>query len=144
MGDFVIRTGDMLRVTIPPPAVVPMLEAPVPLSGSSTNVTVNDMPICLQGDELPMELREPLPYTAPPFTAPGTGTLTLTLLPANMTRQTRNGGKPILIKGESFQAMFTVETPATQPSPTGPIPDPELEKAGTAEFVTTNETVTAG
>lgn len=144
MGDYVIRTGDMLRVTIPAPAVIPMLEAPVPLSGSSTNVTVNEMPLCLQGDELPMELREPLPYTAPPFTVPGTGTLTLTLLPTNTTRQARNGGKPILIKGGAFEAMFTVETPATQTTPAGPVPDPELEKPGTAQFVTTNKMVKAG
>jgi hypothetical protein len=142
--DFVIKTGDMLEVTLPEPALVPALEAPQPLTGSSTNVTIGGMPVCLQGDELPIALREPLPYTAPPFVTPGTGMLTLTLLPENLTQQTTNGGKPLLIRGAMFTAMFTVEVPATQPTPTGPVPDPEAEKPGTARFITTNESVSAG
>jgi len=142
MGDFIIKTGDLLKVTIPPPAIVPMLEAPVPLEGSGETVTVNDTPVCLRGDELPDILMEPLPYTAPPFIVPGTGKLTLTLLPDNMTLQTLNG-RPILIKGGQFPALFTVETPASQPTPAGPVPDPVVAKPGTAEFITTNETVTA-
>lgn len=133
----------MIKVTIPPPAIVPILEAPVPLIGTSTSVTVISMPACLLGDELPPVLREPLVYTAPPFVTPGTGTLTVTLLPTNMTQQTTNE-KKILIKGGQFSAMFTVEEPAMQPTPGGPVPDPVVEKPGTAEFITTNETVKAG
>ncbi|HEY2578039.1 MAG TPA: hypothetical protein VGI74_17190 [Streptosporangiaceae bacterium] len=143
MPDFIIKTGDMLQVTIPPPTVVPMLEAPVPLTGSSTNLTVNGTPACLLGDELPAELKEPLPYTAPPFTNPGTGKLTLTLLPSNQTVIAKNG-KVVLIKGEQFTALFTVEVPATQTTPAGPVPDADLVKTGTAQFVTTNETVKSG
>lgn len=143
MADFVIRTGDMIKVTIPPPAVVPLLEPPVPLKGSSANVIAAGIPACLVGDELPPALQGPLPYTAPPFTNPGTGKLTLTLLPGNQTLQTKNG-KAILIKGQQFIALFTVETPATQSTPDGPVPDPVSAKPGTAAFITTNETVKAG
>ncbi|QMU78015.1 hypothetical protein GXW83_22270 [Streptacidiphilus sp. PB12-B1b] len=144
MADFVIRAGDLLEVTVPVPAVVPALEAPVPLTGSSTDVVVGGLPVCLQGDELPIVLRTPLVYTAPPFTVPGTGTLVLTLLPGNLTRQTTNGGKPILLAGGSFPAVFTVETPATMPTAAGPVPDQEVEKPGTARFITTNVSVKAG
>jgi len=98
---------------------------------------------CLAGDEIPVELRESLPYTAPPFVTPGTGRLTLTLLPANQTLLTSNG-KAILLKGEVFAALFTVETPATQPAPSGPVPDPVADKPGTAEFIPADETVLAG
>ncbi|HEY1914790.1 MAG TPA: hypothetical protein VGH27_04365 [Streptosporangiaceae bacterium] len=143
MTDFIIKTGDMIKVTIPPPAVIPLLEAPVPLTGSSTDVTVAGTPACLVGDELPISLTEPLPYTAPPFTNPGTGKLTLMLLPANQTLQAKNG-KAILIKGQEFTALFTVQTPATQTTPAGPVPDPVLAKPGTAQLITTNETVKAG
>lgn len=143
MGDFVVRTGDLLEVMLPGPAVVPAIEAPLPLTGSSTNVTVGGLPVCLEGDEQPPELQVPLVYTQPPFVDPGTGTLKLSLLPDNLTRQTTDGGKPILVRGGPFPAMFTVETPATQPTPAGPIPDPEVEKPGTARFVTTNVSVTA-
>jgi hypothetical protein len=143
MADFIIKTGDMLKVTIPPPAVIPAIEAPVPINGSSTNVSVAGTLACLTGDELPAVLREPLPYTAPPFTNPGTGKLTLTLLAGNQTLQSKNG-KAILIKGQQFSALFTVQTPATQTTPAGPVPDPDLAKPGTAEFITTNTTVKAG
>lgn len=142
MGDFIIRSGDLLKVTILPPAVVPLLQAPMPLLGSGTNVLAGGVPICLLGDELPDELKEPLPYTAPPFTVPGTGKLTLTLLPTNLTVRTTRG-KPILIKGAEFPALFTVDSPATQATAGGPVPDPVAVKAGTAQFITSNVTVTA-
>jgi hypothetical protein len=144
LADIVIRTGDLVEITIPQPTVVPEIAAPVPLTGSSTNVTVVGTPVCLQGDELPMELRSPLVYTAPPFTIPGMGTLTLAVMPDNLTVQTVNSGKPLLLKGGTFQAMFTVSTPATQPTPGGPVPDPVLEKPGTARFISTNQIVKAG
>ena len=143
MGDFIIRTGDQLRVTIPPPAIVPVLAAPVPLEGSSATLSVCGMTACLLGDELPDELRQPLEYTSGSFTNPGTGTLSLTLAPANTTQQTRNGA-PILIKGGPFTATFTVVTPATQTTPAGPVPDPVAVKTGSAQFITTNTTVRAG
>ncbi len=38
------RPGDMIEVTIPPPAVIPFLEAPVPLTGSSENLAVAGTP----------------------------------------------------------------------------------------------------
>jgi hypothetical protein len=144
MADIILRTGDFIEVTIPPPAIVTQLEAPVPLVGSSTNVIVLGMPVCLQGDELPPVLRVPLVYTAPPFSTPGMGTLTVTLLPANLTVKTSNGGKPLLLKGQTFPAMFSADDPAMQPTPAGPVPDPLVEKEGTARFISSNETVTAG
>jgi hypothetical protein len=142
-SDLIIKTGDMIQIKIPPPVIVPAIQAPVPLKGTSTDVQVNNQFVCLQGDELPMSLRGPLPYTAPPFVTPGTGTLTLTLAPANLTIQSSNG-KTILILGQKFIATFTVQAPAMQPTPGGPVPDPVAVKPGTAEFITTNRTVSAG
>ena len=143
MGDFIIRTGDMLKVTIPPPAIVPMLEAPVPMVGTGETVMAISMPICLMGDQIPPPLMAPLPYTAPPFVTPGMGTLELILPPSNWTIKTLNG-KTILLKGTVFQAIFNVSVPAMQPTPAGPIPDPVVVKPGTAEYITTNVTVMAG
>jgi Contractile injection system spike tip protein len=142
-SDFIVKTGDMVKITIPPPVIVPAIQAPVPLKGSSTDVQVNEQFACLQGDELPQSLRGPLPYTAPPFVTPGTGTLTLTLNPSNLTVESSNGQK-ILIKGQTFTATFTVQSPAMQPTPGGPVPDPLAVKPGTAQFITTNATVYAG
>ena len=142
-ADFIIKTGDMIQITIPPPAIVPMLMAPVPLVGTSADTMVGMMPVCLEGDELPPALRAPMPYTAPPFVTPGMGTVSVTLTPANKTMQTKNG-KAILIKGTPFMAEFTVAAPAMQPTPAGPVPDPVAKKPGTAQFITTNVTVKAG
>ena len=142
-ADFIIKTGDMIRITIVPPAVVPPLMSPIPLIGTSTNLTVSNMPVCLEGDELPPMLLAPLPYTSPPFVTPGTGTVSVTLTPMNKTLLTDNG-KAILIKGTPFIAEFQVMSPAMQPTPVGPIPDPVAKKPGMAEFVTTNVTVKAG
>lgn len=143
-ADIVMRDGDLIQVTIPAPAIVPRLMQPAPLTGSSTDVTVVGAKACLQGDELPPELRGPLTYTAPPFTTPGTGTLSLTLRPANLTVKTTNGRKPLLLRGGTFQALFTVTSPALQPAPGGPVPDPDVEKQGTARFISANTIVRAG
>jgi hypothetical protein len=137
MADFIVKTNDMLQVTIPPPAIVPVLMAPVPLLGTGFTILINKQPVCLQGDELPPALRIPLVYTAPPFVTPGMGTLTLTLMPNNMTLRSTFGGKPALLKGATFMATFNVTVPAMQPTPVGPVPDPVLVKPGTAQFITT-------
>jgi hypothetical protein len=143
VSDYIIRTGDMLQVTIDPPAIVPMLMAPGPLMGTSTNFKVMDQFVCLLGDQIPMAWRSPMPYTAPPFVTPGTGMLQVVLLPTNQTATTENGGV-ILIKGGTFQAMFNVQVPAMQPTPAGPVPDPLAVKSGTAQFITINTTTKAG
>lgn len=142
-ADYVIVTGDMIRITIFPPATVFTLTAPVPLQGSSSDMKVNSMAVCLEGDELPSMLASPQPYVAPPFVIPGTGTLSLKLNPNNKTVQTKNG-KAILIKGAPFQAEFQVAQPAMQPTPTGPVPDSAMKKSGIAEFITMNVRVKAG
>jgi len=132
----------MLQVTVPPPAIVPQLVAPVPLLGSSTSVQIDGSFVCLQGDELPAALKGPLMYTAPPFVTPGTGSLQIVLLPTNLSMQTMNGS-PMLLKGQTFQAMFNVQSPAMQPTPAGPVPDPLVVKVCTAQFITTNMKVMA-
>jgi Contractile injection system spike tip protein len=143
VGDFIIKTGDQIKITIPPPAIVPMLQAPVPLIGTGNMVMESNKPICLQGDELPPTLKAPMPYTAPPFVTPGMGTLQIILMPNNLTMLTQNG-KPIIIKGATFQAIFNVSAPAMQPTPAGPVPDPLMVKPGTAMFITTTVMTQAG
>ena len=142
-ADFIIKTGDFIRITIFPPAIVPMLIPPIPMIGTSKDMMVVKMPVCLEGDELPLMIRAPMPYTAPPFVTPGTGMVSVTLTPMNKTLQTKSGGKAILIKGTPFIAEFQVMAPAIQPTPV-PVPDPVLKKPGMAEFITTNVTVKAG
>jgi hypothetical protein len=41
-SDFIIKTGDMIQIKIPPPVIMPAIQAPVPLKGTSTDVQVNN------------------------------------------------------------------------------------------------------
>lgn len=142
-ADYIIITGDMIKFTWSPPTTVLTLTAPIPLQGSSSDMKVNSMAVCLEGDELPSMVSPPQPYVSPPYVIPGTGTVTLTLNPDNKTTRSKNGD-PILIKGTPFTAEFNVASPAMQPTPAGPVPDGAMKKTGTAEFITTNARVKAG
>lgn len=142
-ADYIIVTGDMIQITISPPTTVFTLLAPVPLQGSSGDVKVNGMAVCLEGDELPSMLSSPQAYIEPPYVIPGTGTVSLTLNSDNKTEKTKNRS-PILIKGTPFKAEFSVVAPAMQPTPAGPVPDPGSKKSGDAQFITTNTRVKAG
>ena len=141
-ADFVMTTGDMILITMTPPAVMPMLLAPVPLIGTSTSVTAMHKPICLKGDELPPAISSPMPYMYGPFTIPGMGTLQILLTPTNFTLATTNG-KPVLVKGGTFPVTFQVTVPAQLPPPVS-TPDPMVVKPGTGQFITTNLVVKAG
>jgi hypothetical protein len=134
--DFIILNEDMIQITIDPPAVCPTLMAPVPLVASGS-ATVNDMPVCLVGDELPPALQAPMAYTSGAFTIPGMGTVSVTLESANQTQVATDSGKAMLLKGQTFQAKFSVTVPAMQPGAV-PTPDPVATKSGTAQFITTN------
>ena len=140
---FNIKTGGMIRLTIFPLAVVPPLVSLIPLIGTSTNLTVSNMPVCLEGDELPPVLMAPLPDIEPPFVTPGTGTVSVTLPPMNKTILTENG-KAIFIKGTPFMAEFQLIAPAMQPTSVSTVPDLVAKKLSMAEFVTTNVMVKEG
>jgi hypothetical protein len=140
----ILVTGDMLQITVPPPAVVPMAVAPVPLVGTSSKVMIMGMPACLEGDELPPMLRSPVPYMAPPYVTPGVGQFSLMLLPSNKTSKGKDSSKKLLLKGATFQAKFQVSSPAMMPTPAGPQPDPLMVKMCTAQFITTQSAVEKG
>jgi hypothetical protein len=131
----------MIKFTFPPPTVIPPIVAPVPLVAKGFSIVVQ-MKACVLGDELPPPLLAPLPYTDGAFTVPGTGTLKVTLTPANKTAITQDKMGKMLIKGTPFVAEFSVVAPAQMPPPVS-TPDPVVKKVGTAEFVTTNQLVKA-
>lgn len=141
MSDTIILTGDFLHVTMPMmgATVIPLVD-PIPLTGTGLPASGTTRAVCLVGDEMPPIIQEPLPYVSPPYVMPGTGTLNIVLSPANMTKNTKNNGKFILLKGTTFQAIFQVMSPAML-QPAGPmplVPDPLTTKVGTAQFVSTN------
>ena len=144
--DYVLKTGDFLQITMNPPETYPTLTAPIPLLGSSSDTKVMQMPICLEGDETPILLLAPQPYISPTYyTTPGMGIVTVKIQASNKTTKTKNGGKAILLKGQTFQIDFDVTVPAIYVNEaTGvPVPDSVMKKSGTAQFITTNMMVKA-
>ncbi|MGX8904738.1 hypothetical protein ACR820_05775 [Streptomyces netropsis] len=99
MNDFAIRTTDQVRVTFnPPPSVAIPLGT---LKGSATRRTVQKRPVCLQGDELPGELKRPFEYARidTPSYLGGAGALEFILDFSNLTEKTNAKGKKALLKG---------------------------------------------
>ena len=134
----IVCTSDLISFVVPPPLVVPGIVAPIPLVGTALGWTINGQAVCLEGDELPPVLRVPQPYTRPPFVIPGTGTISVDLLPTNLSTLFQYLGKAALLVGSSFPAKFQVSSPAQQPTPTGPVPDPTAVTPFTASFIATN------
>lgn len=139
-NNAILMMGDMLQITMMPPTVVPTVMAPIPLMASSTKTKVMFMAACLEGDELPPMLKSPQPYFSPPFVIPGTGTFEIILKPENKSSKTKES-KPYLLKGTVFDCKFSVTSPAMQPTPAGPVPDPAMTKMGKCQFITMNTAV---
>ena len=141
MTDFVLMDGDQV-VFLPAfsPAIV--VVQPGKLAGSGP-ATINGKAICVDGDESKVSVPG-CTYMTPSHPIPGTGTLKIAALAGNQkATKTKTGGKPVLLKGAMFTAKFEVQSPAQQPTPTGPVPDGSPQYSGQGQFVTTNTKVSA-
>lgn len=136
MADFILTTGDKAQFnpTFGQATVGVRLGD---LFGSSQD-KINGKPICVDGDEKKV-IVVGCPYTTPQYSIPGVGMLSIQSLAGNQkAKKTKSGGKPVLLKGSSFQSKFQVMVPAQQPSVPNPIPDTTPQYAGTGSFITTN------
>lgn len=142
----IIKTLDMIMCEADPPCVTPELMIPIPLVGTSPNVLVMGLPICLEGDQLPMEWLAPSPYISPPFVIPGMLTVdeVIAVPEDNLTTSTLND-MPILVQGSPMVVMMSVVEPAMfqPPGPVPPVPDPVPVKTGMATIINENFTVIA-
>lgn len=138
MSDFVLVTGD-LAVFNPPFGKAVVVPVPGTLAGTG-RASVGHLPVCVDGDEAAVVVPG-VSYVSPPFVVPGVGILSIDALGADQKAiRTTSGGKPVLLKGSTFQAKFQVVVPAMQPNPPAPpVPDPVASYAGgTGMFVSTN------
>ena len=141
MSDLLLLDGDMV-LFMPgfTPAVV--MVKPGQLAGSGP-ATVGGKAVCVDGDEKDVSVPDCM-YMTPQYSIPGTGTLKISTLGADQTaRQTKTGGKAVLLKGGSFIAKFEVQSPAQQPppGPGSPIPDATPSYSGSGQFIASNVTV---
>ena len=137
MSDFILITGDMVMFN-PPFGAAVVVPVPGTLSGTGRH-NIGKKPVCVDGDEKTVMVPG-VTYVAPPYVIPGVGTLSIDSLGGDQkATKTNSGGKPVLLKGSTFNAKFQVTVPAQQPTPTGPVPDATPQYGGgTGMFVTMN------
>lgn len=137
MADFVVMDGDQ-AVFLPIFGAAVVVVKPGVISGSGP-MTRGGAPVCVEGDEGSVSVPGCV-YITPQYIIPGTGTLKIDGLAGDQVASlTQTGGKPVILVGSNFQAVFEVQAPAMQPIPPAPpVPDPTTSYNGQGQFVTTN------
>lgn len=139
MSDFILITGDKANFT---PAFGPatVVVKPGTLNGKG-KTTLKGKKICIDGDEKNVSVPGCI-YITPIYSIPGTGTLKINALGGDQkAKETKSGGKPVLLKGSNFTAKFEVQSPAKKPpSAPGepPTPDASPQYTGSGTFISTN------
>ncbi|MCB9350527.1 MAG: hypothetical protein H6573_23870 [Lewinellaceae bacterium] len=134
----ILLTGDKVNF-MPAFGAATVVVKPGALAGSGPTL-LGGKPVCVVGDEAKVSVPG-CTYIAPPYVIPGTGTLKIDSLAGDQKAvKTKVGGKPVLLKGSNFVAVFEVQSQAKQPppGPGSPIPDPTPKYSGQGSFTTTN------
>jgi hypothetical protein len=137
MSDEILRSGDqaIYNPTFGPAMVT---VSPGTLTGTGAQVNAVKARVCVQGDQASATVPG-CAYVSGPFVTPGTGTLSISALGVDqLSRKSRSGGKPLMLRGTTSTAKFEVISPATKPGPEGPVPDPTLTYTGSGSFRTGN------
>jgi Contractile injection system spike tip protein len=136
MSDYILITGDKAAFN-PTFGQAIVAVRPGDLMGTGKH-KINQKIVCVSGDEKAV-IVPACSYMTPQYSIPGVGMLTIESLASNQkAKKAKSGGKPVLLKGASFQAKFQVTVPAQQPSVPNPIPDTTTQYSGTGSFISTN------
>ena len=136
MADFILTEGDKASF-IPAFGMATVVVKPGDMKGSGP-ATIGGKKMCVEGDESKVSVPGCM-YTAGPYSIPGNGTLKIDSLAGDQkAKKTQTGGKPVLLKGGNFKAKFEVQSPAQQPTPTGPVPDSTPSYSGQGKFMPAN------
>ena len=135
LTDNILTDGD--RVIFSPSfGIATVVVKPGTIRGSGP-AKIDGKKICVDGDEKDVQVPG-CSYISGPYSVPGTGTLKISKLASNqITRESKTGGKAILLKGGDFTAKFEVQSPAKMP-PNANTPDPSPEYSGSGSFVASN------
>ena len=134
----IVVDGDMV-VFQPSFGPATVVSAPTPIKGSR-KAMVKGKKTCVLGDEKKVKVENCL-YSVSGYAAPGTGTIEIYMLGGDQTTQkTKNGGKPMILKGSECIAIFTPKVKAKVILVPSPQDDPIPFYAGKGKFVTPNLT----
>jgi len=138
VSNFIILTEDIVHfMPIFGEAIVTTQEGKISGSGKSS---VEENKVCRDGDEKDISIPN-CTYMTKVYPLLGTGTLKIDSLEENQkSKKMKDSGKPVLIKGRKFKAVFEVHNPAKAP-PKGAAP-PELDQtkkySGKGIFISSN------
>jgi len=137
MSDFILLSGDIVNF-LPNFGAAVVTVMPGTITGTGARSKATQKPFCVAGDEK-MVMVPGCPYISGAFSVPGVGMLKImALAPTQQAMRTKSMGKPVLLKGQQFEAIFEVMTPAQMPPPVS-TPDPMPKyPGGKGMFVTTN------
>ena len=143
MSDLILIDGDLANFE-PSFGAATVVVRPGTITASG-KAKVAGKTACVAGDEGSVSV-EGCSYLAGQYVIPGTGTLTIAALAGDQQAGTSSaGGKPLLLKGSTFTARFSVTVPAQQPppGPGSPIPDATASYSGSGSFAPADATVKA-
>lgn len=103
----------------------------------SAKALLNGQKVCIEGDEKSVEVPGCL-YIKPPHSIPGVGTIKIKSLKNDQKSKILVvDGKPVLLKGTLFTAVFSIEVKALTPPPSS-TPDSATEYEGQGQFLNKN------
>lgn len=140
--DTIILDGDkVLFDPIYGPATVVVKPGTIKASGKTT---VQSKKVAVKGDEAKVIISG-CAYMSAAFPVPGTGNLKIASLgPDQLTKKTKSGNKPVVLKGSVFIAKFEVQSPAKFiPPASAPISDPAPFYMGTGKLIPSKHKVKA-
>lgn len=141
MKDIILVDGDI--VMFDPLFGINVVTVMGPVKITATGLPkIGGKGVCLMGDHLAVSAN--CTYMNPAFSIPGTGKLTIvSLLPPQILPLINSSGKPIMVKGQKFMALFTMQSPAKMPGPP-PVPDAVAAVPGTGMFIPSQFQVMGG
>jgi hypothetical protein len=136
MADYIIIDGDM-AVFQPTFGAATVVVAPGTITGSGPP-SFDGKPACVEGDEGSVSVPGCM-YMTSQYSIPGVGTLEIDSLAGDqVASKSTADGTAFILKGGDFNAKFTVQSPAMQPTSGPPVPDSSPDYSGSGSFVTTN------
>jgi hypothetical protein len=143
MADAILIDGDQ-AMFVPAFGAAIVVVQPGKLVASGPG-TIDGKKICIDGDEASVEVAG-VTYMTPVYSIPGVGVLKIKALAGDqLAQKSFTGGKPMMLKGGQFDAVFEVKSAAKQPppGPGAPIDDSTAEYSGKGSFIASNTKFTA-
>lgn len=138
-SDILIIDGDIVQFN-PLQGFAAVVVRPVKIKATG-KTKIKGKQICVQGDEAKVEVADCL-YSTPSFPTPGQGVLKIASLASNqLTKKSKSGNKPMLLKGAVFKSKFQIKSPAK--SADGTLSDPLPFYNGVGKFVPSNNNIKA-